>query len=452
MKFRKIYIKGFDQFQDITLDFTNPSDGKALDKICLIGKNGTGKSRILKDLILINILKINPNTKLEALGNPPIISTPKDITVIIDVEFQNQNLTIIYPPKSKYSANYGNVFYSEIHEMSNWIEEYLDLKNIDLVEKYRYFEDTPKIILSNFDNVIYMPSESRHNLAIDIHDVPKSNVNDAQKLFSNIPKFHEISNSTINYFWRNVIYLMRKRDSDYKAFQNENKKKTIEEAEKLFDKQNPKFLKELSILWNKILKNANLFFDEENANDPIQLEDNLKAYIKHKGTDKTIAYNRLSTGIRDFIFKLGHIYSLYFNRNIENGLLLIDEPENSLYPDFLYEIIEYYQNITHNSQMFFATHSPIVASQFKPFERILLDFNEDGSINARKGTAPEGDDPNDILEDDFLVRNIMTKEGQNKWNRYKELKEILRNNKTISLKEKELLLTEMSEIGSLYKF
>ena len=53
MKICKVYIKGFQQFEDLELDFTNPKTGEPLDKICFIGRNGTGKSTILKYLYQI---------------------------------------------------------------------------------------------------------------------------------------------------------------------------------------------------------------------------------------------------------------------------------------------------------------------------------------------------------------------------------------------------------------
>jgi len=48
MKIAWIRIKGFQQFEDTFIDFRHPESGKALDKICLIGRNGTGKSTILQ--------------------------------------------------------------------------------------------------------------------------------------------------------------------------------------------------------------------------------------------------------------------------------------------------------------------------------------------------------------------------------------------------------------------
>ena len=48
IKICKLIIKDFEQFKDIELDFTDPKTGEPLDKICLIGRNGTGKSKLLK--------------------------------------------------------------------------------------------------------------------------------------------------------------------------------------------------------------------------------------------------------------------------------------------------------------------------------------------------------------------------------------------------------------------
>jgi len=78
-------------------------------------------------------------------------------------------------------------------------------------------------------------------------------------------------------------------------------------------------------------------------------------------------------------------FTLYFNREIKNGILLIDEPENSLFPDFLYDLVDTYLGIIQNTQLFMATHSPIIAAQFEPCERVILEFGENGKVYARKG-------------------------------------------------------------------
>jgi len=112
---------------------------------------------------------------------------------------------------------------------------------------------------------------------------------------------------------------------------------------------NPDILDGLANQWNLILEQADLEFDPKKAKIPIQLIENLEAYISLKKTGTTIPYKLLSAGVRNFIFQLGYIYTLYFNRQITRGFLFLDEPEQSLYPDFLYDIIERYLAIIQNT-------------------------------------------------------------------------------------------------------
>ena len=167
-------------------------------------------------------------------------------------------------------------------------------------------------------------------------------------------------------------------------------------------------------------------------------------------------YSQLSTGIRNFIFRIGHIYSLYFNREIKKGIVLIDEPENSLFPDFLYDLIETYQqaftdrNGKRNTQLFVATHSPIIAAQFEPHERIILEWDEPGSVKAVKGNAPAGDDPNDILQKDFGIAHLMGKRGEEMWKEYLDMKKKLRH--TSDESEKTSLVEKITHLGSQYNF
>ena len=141
---------------------------------------------------------------------------------------------------------------------------------------------------------------------------------------------------------------------------------------------------------------------------------------------------------------------MYFNRNIERGFLFVDEPENSLFPDFLYDLVETYTNITENTQIGMATHNPIIAAQFESYERFILEFGEDGYVYARRGITPIGDDPNDILIKDFGVRSILGKQGVEKWEEYIKLKTLipLENDKN----KKRQMMRKFMKIGNDYNF
>jgi len=442
MKICKIIIKDYRQFQDFELDLTYPEGhekaGEPLEKVCLIGSNGTGKSTLLE--IIKNDIRLE------------------------DGSISRQSNSII-----KYKLNNGSSFLKAKNTwLSDSIEKMPNYKNLIFDNTYYDRPNNPESNISNhfirnpetytlgsFNNdstdlLINSLPEGDQNLYRK--DIPSVTLNDSLFLFKHFPFYHTISTDTLNEFWKLLIYQIKKRENNLLAFQKqeENLDKTVRKVQEEFDKKSPKILNKIAELWDKILNKAGLEFDVEGASNPIQLNDNLQAYIRLKGTKKNIPYHQLSTGIRNFIFRVGHIFTLYFNRNIERGFLLLDEPENSLHPDFLYDLVDIYTGIIQNTQFFVATHNPIIAAQFEPYERFILEFDEQGAVHAKRGTTPVGDDPNDLLVQDFGVRNLLGKEGIKKWERYVELKTLIlkETNKT----EKTKFLDEFMQIGNAYKF
>ncbi|CAM3811004.1 AAA+ ATPase domain-containing protein [Flavobacterium branchiophilum] len=449
MKICSIHIKGYKQFQDTYIDFTNPETGEPVNKVCFIGKNGTGKTtilRIINEFVDCDYFNIDKFFWKNCLN----------ISFLIKIKINDQFLLVFKNFIFLYNSEIEKCF-AEIDGTEDSFKEFIsqnkiNVANDDIMCKVHDFWKKKDFLH------IYAPSESHQNHLINIEDVPQSSVNEALQLFHNFPNYHEVSDQNIQYFWTLLIYLIKKREEEQQLFENkpENLSKTKRELLAEFEKINPKILDKIAILWNKILDKAGLEFDVENANNPIQLTDNLKAYIRLKGTKENIPYSELSTGIRNFIFRVGHIFSLYFNKEVKTGFLLIDEPENSLFPDFLFELIETYQEIVNdkngenNTQIFMTTHNPIIAAQFEPYERIILDWNENGTVKASKGITPAGDDPNDILERDFKLPNLMGKKGMEFWEKYLALKQALR--KSTNEDEKMELSDKITAIGTSYNF
>jgi len=459
MKILKIYIQGHRQFKDVEIDLTHPETGEGLDKICFIGSNGTGKSTLLE---LIRDLMWNKFDE-------------RDYSF-----FFNVALKIKYDGVQLYWMNkfihtgrarhwHKTFLSSDIEKNANWFREFCQLTENDfksiarnevkvLEEKYNVF--TSEILKSVGLNqvLVHSPSELNYLAHLKPGGLPESNVSQALALFDDFPYYHHVSGETLNEFWRNLIYISKLREENRNEFENrpENLDKTKKELISEFDSANPKPLDKLAVVWNGILKKAWLEFNADKAQNPVQLSDNLAAYINHIGTDQNISYDQLSTGIRNFIFRIGHIYSLFFSREVKKAIVLMDEPENSLFPDFLYDLIETYQSVfedknkENNAQFFVATHSPIIAAQFEPYERIVLEWDGPGSVKAHKGKAPAGDDPNDILRKDFGIVNLMGKEGQKKWKEYiGDLKQLRR---TDDPKMKKDLIEKIQKIGADYNF
>jgi hypothetical protein len=80
-----------------------------------------------------------------------------------------------------------------------------------------------------------------------------------------------------------------------------------------------------------------------------------------------------STGTRQLVETTVSLYQL----KPQNAVILIDEPEHSLYPDIQKGIIDTYVRLAPGSQFFFATHSPIIAASFEPWEIVELKFDDD---------------------------------------------------------------------------
>lgn len=436
MKISRLIIKNFNQFRSFDLDLTDPDTGSPLEKVCFIGPNGTGKSTILRTLF--------SRTKFIHSGK---ITQVKEAKVAIKLDENGRQYYSFGTPLQHDTS----LFSGDVETCDEW-KSLLDGSTSSLGKVLRTkFEFDAREIGSwqSDDLLVNVPADQPERLP---SDPPDTNLNNALKLSKKFPFAHVVSTKEAESFWNVLIYLIKKRESDYQDYlqRQENRKRTVEEVDEEFDASHPRILPELGKLWNWILAPAGLEFDFANAKIPVQLNENLQAHVRVKSSATNLRYNELSTGMRNFIFKLGHIFSLYFGRTINRGFLFVDEPENSLYPDFLYDLVEQYVSITHNTQLFFATHNPIIAAQFRPQERVLLDFDSDANVIARKGISPAGDDPNDVLEKDFAVRSLYGKEGVEKWERFLELRQLIKE--TTDTEDKSELMREFLNIGNMYNF
>lgn len=467
MKICSIHIKGFQQFEDLYLDFTNPATGEPVDKVCFIGRNGTGKSTLLGlvDYYLLNFEFGIHSKKYPIHGH--ISPSQTFVRFRVKVKYQYFDIISFIVIYKGMALEHKPICLNSLERIYESLEGVILDENLDLEQRDKYFSEIVEKYKVSYENkfsksidlIITSPvDDSINSKQFNETLMPDSNLNNALSLISKFPTNHVVNNSKITNFWTILIYHLEIRRKEKEEFEtkpeniDKSKRQLIEE----FDKISPKILDKIAILWNKILDRAGLEFDVEGAKVPVQLTDNLHAYIRHKKTKEIIHYSQLSTGIRNFIFRIGHIYSLYFNREIKRGFLLVDEPENSLFPDFLFELMELYDEIIEdkngekNTQMFFATHSPIVAAQFQPYERIVLEWDDEGKVTSHKGISPIGDDPNDVLVNDFQLDHLMGREGQEMWNKYLGLQKALRNETDPS--QKQNLLLQLNKIGKDYNF
>ena len=402
MKISNLYIEQFKHLEELKLDFTYPKDfhdesrqGKPLDKICLIGQSATGKTSMLEFI-------------------------------------QYELFSTIKKNDSKNSLSIFN-------------------KNINFTSNGIFLKDFIEILNTEEVKLIYFPSELNINSLTKIFEKNYSNIfndlNKKKQIERSIDLFIKQKNITIDgnveTLWDFVLFELQDYSERLKQLGNKisseinsnNITKIIDE----WKNENPNPYTSLGELClNPILKKLNLELSTT-------LEKNKLISIKSIDSEIALSTKYLSTGTKQLLLTALPLYKL----DTKQSIILIDEPERSLYPDMQMDLMEYYKNLAPEAQFIVATHSPFIAASFEPEERFILYFDEAGKVAVRRGSSPIGDDPNDMLKNDFGV-NYYNKFGEEAYKKYLNLKENLAKEKD-PIKKKELLL-ETVKLGDTYNF
>lgn len=297
MKIEKLEIKDYKQFKDLTLDLTYPKghekEGQPLDKICIIGQSGVGKTNLLEIIQLFH----------DSFKDISPFATKK---TIISLGYQTKD-------------NISKTYTLAKNELSSW--------GISVKEK-AYFSR----VLGKEDNNIW-------NILIE-----RIEGYDTERL----KYIDRVSNKLLN----------------IDSFEKEDFKREIAE----WEGENENILEKMSKILNEILINFNL--------ELTKIDKNQKSYndliFKDLSNDKIIKYDNLSTGTKNLIATFIPLKI----HNPKDSIILIDEPENSFYPDIQRELTDLYMNVGENNQLIFATHSPLIASSFEPWEVVEMKINE----------------------------------------------------------------------------
>lgn len=369
MKLTELYIQEYNQFKDFRLDLTypdgHPKAGQALEKVCFIGQSGTGKTSLIEILNQVIYLIVNVSGQFYS-ENAFAFSLGNEYSLIFNriEELLSKNI------KLSFNNSLIAHFTKNTSEMSGdfWVD-------------YAYRKDgSINDFLTNHFKLFYYPSD------IEIPKINKPKKDNSEDFPSLNKNFYDFSNYDLQSSWSTINEaIIKDRELEIK--------KSLELSKLL---QNPKYTQE------DIIKARNEFFEWRNAspNPIIDLADNfldkilnrfnlkVKTEIDFEKTEdietikiqtkqgKDIPFEGLSTGTKQVILTALPLYGL----KPEKSIILFDEPERSLYPDIQAEIVNFYTSMAKGSQFFFATHSPLVASSFEPWEIVELKFNDEGYV------------------------------------------------------------------------
>ncbi len=364
MKITEININDFQQFKGLDIDLTYPKghekEGQPLDKVCFIGQSGTGKTTILNILnelvsgnavyvkerikmaetiysidILLNRIKTQQGKFAKQENNHlPLFlyeSEPVHASISYDEFVKNWRTVLINYPAEFNERVSDFLEKSPINDPLSFIKTNVDIdENIQIkrfkLKKKRHY-DFKK------DN----PLDIWESILMDASDYMVSELSFSQKITKALIKNKKRANELVEEFTK---------------WQADNPSPFIGLANVV----NP--------VIEKFYCKIKTDFDFEKAED--------LGFVKiETSNDKEIPFNLWSSGTKRVVLTAMPLHYLETN----NTIVTIDEPEGSLYPDVQGEIIDFYSSLAPDAQFFYATHSPIIASSFKPWEIVELKFD-----------------------------------------------------------------------------
>jgi hypothetical protein len=377
MKITGIDIGEYRQFKNIKFDFTypkgHPKEGQPLDKVCFIGQSGTGKTTLLN--VIWDYFQV-VGTSFQRLANRqvPVNDEPyktfqnvtvhclqEENTITLSSSFLNEGTdTLDFDEESKFSTSGFHWFinlniYDRLRELLQtgklclYIDEAAVGASKNLLEER---DSTDKGVVSTKDQASSISNTKINSPILGLSEYP------SEILWSAVLGEIDIYDNELKQFAANLV--------SKNSFSEKRLISQISQWQK--DHPNPRADLAENCL-NKILHLFYLEVDTDGTESRLVLKTKQGEHIPGK---------YLSAGAKQLLTTSIPIYKI----NLNQGVILFDEPERSLFPDIQRELIGHYTSLAPEAQFFFATHSPIIASAFEPCERFILYFDENGEVKC----------------------------------------------------------------------
>jgi len=380
MKITKIKLNSYLHFKKgLEIALTYPEGhqkaGQPLDRVCLLGQSGTGKTTLL------HLIKY---FACEGLAF--------NRTGIDDGAFVKDGVELSYridgKDCSKSSAGDQQFQHFDCADVSNPKAVDAYVKSWKETINYLLQQSTPLLI--SFPFSLVKPDDS-----VSAEDAKSLNEETGElEIILDSRRVWDFDSSTISLVWNIVFSRVEQYRKEFREKMAEHFSKMREETEhaveimkdfKAWEESHPNPLKELADgCLADLLKNFHLEVETDllkYQNDSLPNRKQIKVIIRSKTSGLEIPYKFLSTGTKQVLLTAIPLFYLH----PKNSLILFDQPETSLYPNIQYMLPEIYQKSAGDTnQYFFATHSPIVASAFDPWEVVELEFQDDGSVKRKE--------------------------------------------------------------------
>ncbi len=343
-KISAIHFRKFRQFSNnLFLDFTYPQGhalaGQPLKRICFIGQSGTGKTSILQ------LLK----TILSGFG----YNAYSDEDNSVNIYYRNNKIKFIHLlPEDK-------IFSSSIVKTPN--NEKIIIEEGDLIKT--------KLINFPADLIKQMEliNDRRQNSFNEKESIIDFDIQSTASTWQKIKEEIQLYNET------EIAEKLKISDAH---ISNDNE--LLEKAKESYENWTQNSDNPIKALADNLNPFLNRFGLKVKTSLDFKRIDDLKFIRIETLQNKDVGDldSVLSTGTKQILLTALPLFTL----KPKNSIVLFDEPERSLYPDIQKEIVDYYTSLGNNCQYFFATHSPVIASSFEPWEIVELKFDNEGYV------------------------------------------------------------------------
>jgi predicted ATP-binding protein involved in virulence len=324
MKIKKLIVRNYKLFDDLELDFTDKK-GEISDTIVLAGLNGSGKTTILE--------------LIENLINGTLLKKNLQVNTYIQLQLLvNQSFKEVEQEMSASKMSLSIQAFSELQTIITF--DFLNDKPQKNNNRYHPYV-TETILFSTLVALCSSaPLENYIGVFIYANDKKKDNAKSTNlKRTSFNSDKDNIQKNILNSIQTQVFANPDKPPREVFNYQ-------IDELNKIFDHLN---------LYSKLVQvsEKELIFESING--------------------QKIHFEDLSSGEKMLYF-MGFMLN---QLNLENTLILVDQPEDALHPTWQQQITGFFKNIGKNNQVILATHSPQIIASVHP-ESVFVLGVEDG--------------------------------------------------------------------------
>lgn len=396
MKIKRIELNNFFQFKDLSIDLTYPPGhekaGQPLEKICIIGQSGTGKTSLLRLIkwFISRDRRIGDDQKLAVPdgGKVSMDFVLNDLNFRltndgVDLEYSSFDIAGKDKRKAKEKLSlpdWEKRLFNEVKNINNLMinfptelisqrsirrkEEVLDLSPTMREVQRVYRENLGGKPVTTLEEGINRAKQNAFRDKLKPGQIIDFAIEDVEKTWHLVLKEMREYRGQELVLNKNISDILKQEPGNVFKLQ-----KAQAELEAWMSNPNP-YDKLADQCLDPILKKLDLRVKRD-----INLESILNLGFVQLQTPEGIdvPIENWSTGTWQIVRTMAPLFVL----KPSWAVVLMDEPERSLYPDIQTTIIDTYVEYAKGSQLFFATHSPIIASCFEPWEVIELKYDHE---------------------------------------------------------------------------